>query len=234
MSVRELIARLHVPAARYDAAARGGIPELTNIDIAGALGMIQEEFAREVFCACWWPDGSARSSHDLGRDVLNRIVIEYARRERESVAARLELNIAQCGVDTKLRATTIDREILRSCEAAVTRANAQRWKWDSAAYVRMFDAIIKEIRSPRHCWKCSGRGELFIAALKTTCDVCAGTGKRPHAKKSRAQEIRVPEKDYLRGIGKVYEWAFGEVKDAEERAAKAFKNAVSSVEEQTA
>lgn len=226
MNVRELIARLNVPAVRYEI-GRGGIPELTNIDIAGALGMIQDHFARDVFCACWWPDGAIRTHQDVARDAMNRIVIEYAKREREAVAARLELNIAQCAAAAKGRITPPDREILRNCEIAVSRANGRCWKWNSVAYCRMFDAIIKEIRSPRLCWECNGRGERVTNQLKRQCEACEGTGKRPQSKKARAIELGIPEKEYLRGVGAVYDWAYSLIHDAETRAALAFAIAVS-------
>lgn len=225
MNPRELLARLNVPVIRYQL-GRGGIPELTNIDIAGALGMIQDPFARDVFQTVWWADGARFAETELAQTVLRMVMTEHGNRQKALVAARLELNIAQCGLEVKRRPTDIDRQIIRDCEMAVSQANHRAWPWSPQVYARLYSATISELRSPRHCPVCHGRGEVFRGDLKITCVQCGGTGTKHEKLKHRASLLDVDYKLYRKTWCKVYDWTFGLVRDAEIRGARDFARAV--------
>ena len=259
MNPRELLARLNVPAIRYSI-GRGGIPDLVNIDVAGALGMAacrrQDDgtyipdadmsFARQVFEACWWEDGAPRQDTATAQEALRRILDERNRRERMVLLARLELNIAECGLAGKRRATEYDRKILEDCTAAVDRAKSQTWPWEQrtrgadagppspVVYSRMYRAAISEIRNPRHCPECRGRGEVQSGPLKKICQECVGTGVKAEKKKERATALGVDFEQYRRMWFKVYEWAFRMIRDAETNGALAFAQAVSTLQDEAA
>ncbi|REN10513.1 hypothetical protein DSI35_10890, partial [Mycobacterium tuberculosis] len=71
-NVRELMARLGPSTVKFDT-GRGGTPDLTNQDIAAALGMVPAGLGRELLEACWWPDGAALRRHKL-RDAVIALV----------------------------------------------------------------------------------------------------------------------------------------------------------------
>ncbi len=50
--VGKLLARLNPTTVRYDI-GRGGMPELTPQDIAGALAMVPAGLGRELICRLW-------------------------------------------------------------------------------------------------------------------------------------------------------------------------------------
>ncbi len=266
MNPRELLARLNVPAIRYSI-GRGGIPDLVNIDVAGALGMAacrkmddgtyvpdaDMAFARQVFEACWWEDGAPRQDSETAREALRRVMEERNRRERMVLIARLELNIAECVLAGKRRPTDYDRQILEDCTGAVERAKAHTWPWEQrvrgsragregedhgppspVVYSRMYRAAVNEIRNPRHCPECRGRGEVQSGALKKICAECVGTGVKAEKKKERATALGVDFEQYRRMWFKVYEWSFRMIREAETNGAVAFAQAVSTMDSEAA
>jgi len=58
----ELLARLNPTTCRLDI-GRGGVPELTNIDIAGALGMVKDRLGRALLELLYWD--SAAQAHAI-------------------------------------------------------------------------------------------------------------------------------------------------------------------------
>jgi hypothetical protein len=232
MNPRELLARLNVPAVRYEI-GRGGIPDLTNIDVAGALGFIEDKFARDVFSSIWWPDGRA-DNVELHQEVLHRIIREGHRRDTALIAARMELHIAEGALEGKRFKTAFDERIIQDCKIAIDRARNQSWWWSPKVYSRLFGCAVREIRDPRHCMICHGRGETQREALKVICAACIGTGVRDRKKKDRAQLLAVDETSYLRAWCKVYDWSFRMIREAETIGAIAFGRAVASHEPEPA
>lgn len=231
MNTRELVARLNVPAIRL-ALGRGGIPDLTNIDVAGALGMVQDEFAREVFGAIWWEDGAVLTRQTVARNVLDRILTERGRREKAVVIARLELDVAECLlVGRRAARSGFDEKVLADHRGAVDRAKSQTWPFEAGVYARLFDAVAREIRFPRHCPACRGRGELMIEKLRVVCEDCDGAGIKEAKKVARAAAIRVDEEAFRRTWFKIYNWVFSMIRDAETRGAVSFARALGNADD---
>lgn len=93
-NVSELMARLGPSSVKLDA-GRGGTPDLTNQDIAAALGMVPTGLGRELLEACWWPDGAALRSHRLRGAVIVLVTPELLRQKRKLADARTELGLAE-------------------------------------------------------------------------------------------------------------------------------------------
>lgn len=83
--VREMLARLNPTTVKFDVGKGGGMPELTNIDIAGALAFVTPGLGREVLEACWWPDGAKLRSHKM-RDAVIALVEPEVRRQQKLLA----------------------------------------------------------------------------------------------------------------------------------------------------
>lgn len=225
MNPRELIARLNVPAVRYEI-GRGGIPELTNIDIAGALGFVNDEFAREVFCSIWWPDGAQRSAIDLAEQVRAQLMTEYADRERAAAAAKLDLHIAEGNFALKRHRTDYDRQILQQLTSTRERAEHRRWSWNPKVYPLFFPVAIEELRHPRRCTDCAGRGTYRDEKLLRDCKRCGGTGLRHQTKTWRAEQFGMSETTFKSTWDRVYGWVFRLLFDAEARAARQISEAL--------
>jgi hypothetical protein len=219
MNPRELLARLNVPAVRYEI-GRGGIPELTNIDIAGALGMIQDQFARDILCVVWWPDGSHAVFDSMAETVRVRLLNEYSDRERAHVAARLELNIAQSSFDAKPKKGDWDDQIVADLKREIDRASARRWPWSLERYSRMFPVVVEEMRRPRHCPACCGRGIYIDESGIKNCRRCNASGVRHETKSWRAGQFGLSRDKFARHWAGVYDWVYRVIADAENKAAK--------------
>lgn len=218
MNPRELLARLNVPAVRYEI-GRGGIPELTNVDIAGALGMMRDEFGREILCALWWPDGGRFRRDWVCKEIRRRVLAEYVARERNYTAAKLEHHIAKCEFDSRRFRTAKERQIVESCEHAVEKAKAQRWPWDSGIYSQFAGVILGEMQHREQCIECKGRGTVVASNLLQRCDKCDGAGIKRQTKTWRADRLGIKEHAYRNTWGAVYTWALDNVRNAESEAA---------------
>lgn len=227
-NVRKLMARLNASTCRFDI-GRGGIPELTPQDIAGALGMVQDELAREVFCAVWWPDGSRLAANELLRLIGLRQRAEIDRQWRAVQVARLELHIARDDAAARGCLTDFDRRIIASLEQRLTAAKAQCWPCEPTVYPLIRKAVLKELCSPALCQHCGGRGEYTAGELKAKCRQCDGSGKQAVSNRRRAAELDRTEAAYRQAWCKPYEWTYELLADAEHRAARAMVSQLRSV-----
>lgn len=240
MNPRELIARLNVPAVRYEI-GRGGIPELTNIDIAAALGMIGKRqladgtwvddegmaFARDVFMALWWEDGAKRGRVVLDDRIRQLILREFGERGKALSVAKLEQHMAETEIAAKKNPTAFDDRILRACKAAVADAKERVWSYNASIFAAIPGAVIYEIHHPRYCDDCRGRGEVRATGLLMVCPVCKGSRVKPEKSIERAKQLRTPYVNYRQRWQRIYEWTYGLVTRADAEAAKAFGRAVS-------
>lgn len=228
MNVRKLMARLNTPSAKLGGGGRGGPPELTPQDIAGALGFIRDPLAREVFCRAWWPDGAKLSAQQLQLAFGERLRAEVHRRERAHTDAKLEL----CRLDT-LR--SIAREVTaeaaaayRSAQGRVAVTKAQAWPMSGALHQRILEAALHELCHPNTCKVCAGVGHVKIEAKVHTCELCEGRGTVRVSNRQRARWLGKDEKRYRSGpLPAMYEFAFGLVLAAEGDGAAAMKAALS-------
>lgn len=227
MNPRELLARLNVPAIRFEI-GRGGIPELTNVDIAGALGMIENGFARDVLCVVWWPDGCQRLAESMAEGMRIALLTEYAARERAHVAAKMDHHLADSAVSAKAKHLRTEKEgkIVADLKAEIDRAKRRCWPWNVERYIAIFPAVVEEMRSPRRCSICEGRGTYLIEGLVKDCKRCAGTGVRHGTIGWRAERLGIKDRHRFRVWEPVYEWVYRKVADAEAAGAKELSRVV--------
>lgn len=225
MNVRKLLARLNVPTIRYDT-VRGGTPELTSQDIAGALGMLSDPLAREVLCACWWPDGAQLRRSQLEDLLRQKMLAEYSRRSLQAQMAKLEFHIAESGWVAKHTRTEHDRRELSSARAKMEAARVEQWPWNVEVYNRIVAAVIEELRSQHACSHCAGRGVIVPKAIAavTTCARCHGSGQAPLPKTARARALGITESAYRSVWAAAYEWTYALISDLECDAARTLTN----------
>ena len=84
----ELLARLNPKTARFDIGT-GGIHEITDQDIAAALGMVANKFGARILLRMHAP--GMVDWHKLDMEVFDLVRGEWRRREEERVTAELRL-----------------------------------------------------------------------------------------------------------------------------------------------
>lgn len=226
-NVRELMARLGPSTVKFDT-GRGGTPDLTNQDIAAALGMVPAGLGRELLEACWWPDGAALRRHKLRDAVIALVTPELRRQQLRLADARTELGIAEvcmgwAGAVTAEQRAERDRAALR-----LGQIKAQCWPISTLESLpSLAGAVINEIAAKPHCHSCEGRGETTAGDLRVVCKVCSGSGLVAVSDRRRAGAIDRDEAAYRRTWKPVYEWLHCKMVEAELEAAWHFRAAVS-------
>jgi hypothetical protein len=219
------LARLNPGTIRYDI-GRGGVAELTNIDIAGALGFVSNKFGREILCHCWWPAGAELTAAQLDEALAEKVRQEMDRLQRARQIAALDLHIAQENLAAKRAPTGRDRMDVLQCQRALDEAKEWEWPTGPAVYVRIRRAVLGELCKPGHCQLCAGRGTVMVEQTVSDCPGCTGSGTTPASARSRAREIGVDHSRYLRMWYKPYEWTLALAADASNEAAAQLKRAL--------
>lgn len=220
---REVLARLYPTTVRFNVGRGGGVPELTNIDIAGALGMVPAGLGREVLEACWWPDGAALRRHKLRDAVLSVVGPEITRQTRKVTEASLDLQLAEAALLWSNRAcngSSIDEVAM--CKQRLSAARAQCWPNNTIKRLPLIaKAIIQEMRGGK-CQVCHGTGLVLGQNSGPICSSCGGRGISGVHDSWRAAAIEVDPSDYPKRWKRVYEWLFVKMRDAEANAAAEF------------
>lgn len=206
-NVRKLVARLNASTCRFDV-GRGGIPELTPQDIAAALGMVQDELAREVFCAIWWPDGARLAAKGLDQLIARIQFAEWRRRMETMLDAQLVLAAARA---------ERNMEGERRGETMLADSIGQMWPaLVQEAYALVRGAVLDELRAPEPCEACGGIGDFTIMGRAVPCGECGGGGRVPRSNRQRATSIHRDEAAYRRTWRGVYEWTLRRMQEAEQ------------------
>jgi hypothetical protein len=230
MDVRAIMARLNVKNVRYNIGA-GGIPNLTDQDVAAALGMVRDALGRGVLTLLWWPDGAALEREDIERQLRARMWDEFSRRQRAQQLARLDHHIAAgelAALEGVRRPSSLDaerREVARLA-AVESAARAAAWPSQPERYQSALRAVLDEIRSPRHCSTCRGRGAVSTPSGPRVCNCCAGAGVRARSNCWRAERIGIDEAAFRRTWAGIYGWTHAMVQDLESSAARDFARAL--------
>lgn len=211
MDVRKMMGRLYAQTVRYDT-GRGGAPELTPQDIAAAVGMCKHELARETFCWIWWPQSTAATAR--ARELLLRVVltefnernaaVDEARRRQRSLEALAALNNR---VPDELQ------QDVQRAKAVVRQLYTAVWPAKMERYPSIVDAVIAEMRDPRHCPDCEGRGTVDRGFLKHDCPRCAGTGHVGEFNAWRAEHLGVSETRFRATWLPIYQWVYAKVEE---------------------
>lgn len=225
--VRELLARLNPSNVRLDI-GRGGVPSLTNQDIAAALAFVPAGVGRELLIACWWPDAAANRSLALRDAIYAHVTPEVVRQTRGLVEARTQLGMVRARAGWMNAPDAETRRDLAAAEAALDSAKVRCWPstiWEMLPALTR--AAINEIARPNHCQSCEGRRDVRAAyGLLVPCTSCGGSGVVPVSDRKRAEAIARDESTYRAKWRPVYEWMLGALRDAECEAGSAFARAV--------
>ncbi|PJL51478.1 hypothetical protein B9Y74_05640 [Stenotrophomonas maltophilia] len=224
--VRELPARLNQQTVRLDT-GRGGIPELTNQDIAAALAFVPAGLGREVFIACHWPDGAALSRRRLDALFTHLALTEYRRREGQVTDARITYGIAMALRQWHRADTADQRSEVYKAQAALDKAKEEQWPERMPEMLpTLLRVIVEEIACPRNCGACHGRGTVLAGELVKACGDCDGTGHTKNSDGWRAKKLGKDPSNFRRDWKDCYQWLFERVRDAEAEAAHHMADAV--------
>lgn len=145
--VRELLGRLGPTNIRFDVGRGGGVAELTNIDIAGALGMVPAGLGREVLEAAWCPDVAAMRRHKLRDAVVGLVVPELQRQARRLGEAHLDLQLAEAAIAWSRSATSDQRRSVERARQVLAQVRAETWPTNTVEHLpALARAAVDEIR----------------------------------------------------------------------------------------
>lgn len=218
--VREMLARLNPTTVKFDVGKGGGMPELTNIDIAGALAFVTPGLGREVLEACWWPDGARLRSHKM-RDAVIALVEPEVRRQQKLLAeARIEVGLAQACMGWVGAVTADQRQGLDRARGRLESLSGTCWpRTTMESLPALAGAVLSEIATANHCETCSGRAEVVVGTVVKVCPVCSGRGIVPMSDRKRAESIGRDEAGFRRNWRGAYIWLLDRMRDAEQSAA---------------
>ncbi|MET3654766.1 hypothetical protein ABIC75_004514 [Dyella japonica] len=213
MDSRTLMARLGPRSISWGIVAQVR-PEFSPQDIAAALGMIKDKFARELFCYLYWPDQSDSSFKDIEQRVLHRLMEECKARTMNAIGARFAYTMAEVELVTaraNSRAVTL---ALAQYRAAMELANERKWPSPRATYRNLVHSVLREITAPAICAHCHGSGQHTNHRIHVTCPVCHGDGVVPLSDLARARSLGVTWHAYRKAWKAPYEWADTTCKEA--------------------
>lgn len=210
-----------------------GAPELTALDIAGALGAAGSRgpghrLAVDVLCLRWWPSRVEGPAVVVGhKEVRRPIKAEPGFRiERMPIERRTETPafLAIAGVVARSLGHRARRIEGATGKKVGQRAFQERWA----------RAVIEEYRSPRICENCAstGRpGECPVPAYQgdriirfdwVLCEACDGSGVLGWAKYRRANRVGIREATFREELNGIHEGALALLRELEHRGAVMF------------
>lgn len=122
--VRELLARLYPQSLKINS-GRGGIPELTNQDIAAALAFVPAGLGRDLLEYGAWPDGAALRASKISATIHRLVMDEWSAREQAYIEAKVERGLVVSL--SRYHRAALDFKTRSSLDAAVDEARAHRW-----------------------------------------------------------------------------------------------------------
>ncbi|HYQ54224.1 MAG TPA: hypothetical protein VES70_27760 [Pseudomonas sp.] len=226
-NVRELLSSRMGPTTVNFDTGRGGKPDLTNQDIAAALGMVPQGLGRELLEACWWPDAAARRSHKLRDAVIALVEPEFRRQQQALSEARINLGLAEICMGWAGHVTHQQRQAKQHAARELEAVKAGCWPnstLDSLA--TLAGAAIAEIAERPICRGCQGAGKRELAQAVLICPECDGAGIAGKSDRRRAAAIGRDESTYRSTWRPVYEWIYERMEVAESDAAKRLQAAL--------
>lgn len=249
-NVAKLLARLNPKGMNLAPSAgnsRGGIPEETALDVAGALGYASSRgagprLAAVVLCLRWWPGLIEGPLRVVGyREIRQTDVVAGAKRVRvEMLSVEAPAETSAFRFVASLLATRLGRSVLRHQRLRADRPRLEQIDAELAARVLARDfldawarAVIHEYRHPNHCQTCTpwGRaGEVprpvsengkVVRVEWRTCEVCLGAGVLAWSSKRRAKLLRIGEHPWRNLLNPIHEGALSLLRELEWRGARA-------------
>jgi len=199
--VRELLARFHASSFRLDAGTGtgGGVDALTNIDIAGALGMVQAGLGRDLMELLYGP---APTKADVVRALegVTRLAMEERnRRSKDYADVRTTWGIAECMA-----------KFQRDRDEGTMRA---------LAILKARVAMKRDLLMP----------EKMDERLPEIIAVAVGYLKGERlSNRERALALGVGESTYREVWAELVDWLITKLVEHEQRAAEQFRRALSA------
>lgn len=222
--VRESLARLNPSTIRMDI-GRGGVPDLTNQDVAAALAFVPAGLGREVLIACWWPAGA--DSRKLMSAVLAEVDVEWRRQSKLLFDARTDVGIAEAIAGWNRSSTADERSDVDRARARYEAIRDACWPRDTGTMLpALVTACLEEIAGRQRCPDCEGRGEKLRGELRVPCARCNHTGEVQASNAARARAIGRDEASFRRNWAGVYMWILDLLRESEQEAARALREAL--------
>lgn len=222
--VRESLARLNPATVRMDI-GRGGVPDLTNQDVAAALAFVPPGLGREVLIACWWPAGA--DNRKLMGAVLAEVDVEWRRQSKLLSDARTDVGLAEAVAGWNRATTAEERTDVDRARARYEAIRDTCWPRDTGAMLpTLVNACLEEIAGRQQCPDCEGRGERLRGELRVPCARCSQTGEVQASNASRARAIGRDEAAFRRNWLGIYTWLLDLLTEREQEAARALRDAL--------
>lgn len=205
MRFAELVGRLNPKAQSYELGF-GGIPTMTNQDIAGALAIAEQQTGRnstQIFLMRANPRMVDIDYESLLRAELAK---EYAKQREPVIDCDLRAEI--CGVYG-------DIEGAKNAARDRKKLAANLWPSGSNAdrYSCLIAAVVHEFVSPGLCMVCNGRAEFRQESLSVECKACNKTGKAYMNDDVRAQNMGIGYSPFYRTWRAPYKWLIEYMED---------------------
>jgi len=199
----ELLAMLE-PRSPGLTQGRGGIPEITALDVAGALGCAQDKFASACFQIV--RGGSLHNFPHVDELLACRQFVEWRERAERLINAQIKVAAAH-------------RMGRGAQHAKLEIEGARAAMWPAlddygGKYEMIRRAVVAELRFPRICPLCNGTSEITRESRIVPCTECDARGVLPISDRQRALAMKIDHTNYLRSWRKVYEWTYRLVSDS--------------------
>jgi hypothetical protein len=207
----ELLTRLNPKTARFDIGS-GGTQELSDQDIAAALGMVQNKLGGKVLMRMHCPGMLDWRQLDL--DVFDLVRSEYIRRENLRINDQLRMMLSN------------GRGTLNVLRGSL---NAGIWpKFHADRYMALVRAVIQEIIHGDVCEVCKGKkkAQLEASGEVIVCGHCKGTGIEPEPIRRRSKRMGLTHRAFTKAWTDVYRWVYSELMQAQITASSEFRHAL--------
>lgn len=191
------------------------MPEFTASDVAAALGLIEDEFSRELLCYLWLTDGARCSSSEIERMMLHRVMKECKPRAMEVAVTRLTYTMAELELMSARATSRTVAATLERYRTAMEVAEKRKWPAPRAMYRTMVRSVLQEIASPKFCPQCCGVGQFIHHAQHISCTNCDGAGAMMLSGLARARRLDMTWHAYNKAWKAPYEWAVESCRAAE-------------------
>lgn len=190
---RKYLSRLNPATMRFDADRGGGLPGLTSIDIAGALGMVPAGLGRDLMELLYGPDPSKQDIYRVFERVCKLAMDESSSRVRMHCEARTLWGLSESLAGFHQNRTGATRHHLAELKTKMQDARKRLWP------DRLHEVLPILVG-------------LLIGFMK---------GERLSSRE-RARRMGMDESTYRERWSDVYEWLLWKMLDAEQEAARTF------------
>lgn len=206
----ELLTRLNPKTARFDIGT-GGIHEITDQDIAAALGMVANKLGARILLRMHAPE--MVDWHKLDMEVFDLVRGEWRRREEDRVTSELRLLLAGAR---------------RSMRGMIPSRDGGNWPaFKTGRYMALARAVVQEVIHGDACQVCKGQQRVMLVTTGEVivCGHCKGSGVEPEPARQRSRRMGIHHSRFP-AWSAPYRWAHSEVLAAAIEASQQFRTAL--------